>query len=599
MTDDNNDSTPEEQPVEQDLTEEAPVVDSPPTDMIGTVQTGPGAGERTKKRVMLVGGSIVLVAALALGLTQFFRKDEAPAIEEAAAAEVFLEPADQAGDSPFAPTGFATEQPEVTDPGTDPLPPPAPAAPEEDGQAAPMALRTANGDLPGLYGGTLDTTTCDAVLMKDFLRQNPNQAKAWAGVHRITPAQIDAYMDRLTPVLLRTDTRVTDHGYIEVGQAIPRQAVLQAGTAVLVDNYGAPRARCISGSPLVDPVAASAPVARRGGNVAVQPAAVQARPRVVFVGPRWPRFDPVTIVVIRRVTRVIEYFLIWDFRRAALIARRVGILISDIVNLLDRRLVRIVPANLLPRRPAVRPPLAPPPLQPPRPAAQRPPVQAPPAQRPPAQPPAAPPVRPAPAAPPAAPPPAAPPAAPPVQQAPAAPPVVRQPVAPPIVDPGDTAPIFDPSPPIVDTWDDPPVMGPDTSGGHVDTRMSPQQPQIAGGMPADSGHVPAQAPADDEGVTVPKITDPCSNPAYPCLPQAPSGGTHGGAQLAPAQQAPADTGGGHSGGGAIYDPAPAEAPQDSGSGGYTAPDYGSLPGASDTGSDPGGSLQCDPLLNPC
>jgi hypothetical protein len=69
------------------------------------------------------------------------------------------------------------------------------------------------------------------------------------------------------------------------------------------------------------------------------------------------------------------------------------------------------------------------------------------------------------------------------------------------------------------------------------------------------------------------------------LPAAPSGGGH---STAPIQDAPA------------ADPIPQQVPQDTGSsGGSTPPDYGSLPGAADTGGDPGGNLQCDPLLNPC
>ena len=62
-----------------------------------------------------------------------------------------------------------------------------------------MAMRTANGDLPGLYGGTLDTTTCDAELMFNYLDQNPNKANAWASVHRIKPNQIRGLGHRTHP----------------------------------------------------------------------------------------------------------------------------------------------------------------------------------------------------------------------------------------------------------------------------------------------------------------------------------------------------------------------------------------------------------------
>ncbi|WP_326546145.1 DUF6777 domain-containing protein [Mycolicibacterium sp. ND9-15] len=663
-----DDSTPENTS-EQEVTQASPTQSQPtvhrdeadsgaPTEMIGRVKTGPGLRDRTTRRVLMVSAAVVLVATLAFGLTQIIRKDAPPVVEETAAAEVFLEPADSAGDSPFAPTSFATAQPDPTTPGTDPLgPPPAAPPPAPDGQAAPMTLRTANGDLPGLYGGTLDTTTCDVELMINYLDANQNKAKAWASVHRVAPNQIRAYVTELTPVLLRTDTRVTDHGYIEVAQAIPRQAVLQAGTAVLVDKYGSPRARCISGSPLLDPIAVTTPAPRRAGNapvppparpawnaavppparpgapVAVQPVAAPARARVVFVGPRWPRFDPLTIVVIRRVARAIEWFLLWDFRRGTLFARRIGNLIRDIANLFDPRLARIVPANLLANLRAGRPALVPPPLQPPLPrgpARQAPGAPAPAAPAPGAPAPAVPapgqaPAAPAPGQAPAAPAPGQAPAAPqgpaPAPQAPQAPAPVQQPAAPPVAPPPvfvDDGPVSVP-PPLVDSWDEPPVADPGISGGHPEGIVPQQpmpagdmpehQPQIADSTPSDGGYAPGHV-SEDPGVYVPPVDGSNTNPDYPELP-APSSGGH---DTAPIQDAPAeipqDTGsyddpgyqqplapdsGGHET--APIQDAPAELPQDSG--GYTSPDYGSLPGASDSGGDPGGSLQCDPVLNPC
>ena len=51
---------------------------------------------------------------------------------------------------------------------------------------------------------------------------------------------------------MTTDTWVTNHGYRD-GAATARPAVLQAGTAVLVDTYGTPRAKCSCGNPLTPP----------------------------------------------------------------------------------------------------------------------------------------------------------------------------------------------------------------------------------------------------------------------------------------------------------------------------------------------------------
>jgi hypothetical protein len=65
--------------------------------------------------------------------------------------------------------------------------------------------------------------------------------------------------------------------------------VLQAGTAVLVDDFGVPRARCACGNPLVEPVAIAAPS---------------------FVGNAWESFDPVAVRVVQPTVAVDEFVLI-------------------------------------------------------------------------------------------------------------------------------------------------------------------------------------------------------------------------------------------------------------------------------------------------
>src|SRR5205823_14856495 len=91
-----------------------------------------------------------------------------------------------------------------------------------------------SGGQPGLYGGTQNNASCNVPQMIDFLNRNPDKASAFASVQRISRDQIPAYLNGLTPVILQTDTRVTNHGFRN-GRANPFQAVLQAGTAVLVD----------------------------------------------------------------------------------------------------------------------------------------------------------------------------------------------------------------------------------------------------------------------------------------------------------------------------------------------------------------------------
>lgn len=143
---------------------------------------------------------------------------------------------------------------------------------------------------PGLYGGTRDISTCDANELVNFLEQNPAKAAAWAAVLGIQTSQIRSYVDGLTPVLLRTDTRVTNHGYVN-GQATALQAVLEAGTAVMVDSYGRPVVKCYCGNPLTPPVLYAAPV---------------------YTGPLWAGFSSSNVTIIQQSTTIIKQFILYD-----------------------------------------------------------------------------------------------------------------------------------------------------------------------------------------------------------------------------------------------------------------------------------------------
>jgi hypothetical protein len=155
-------------------------------------------------------------------------------------------------------------------PGTNPFTPPvtrsqqrfAPGAIGEAG--AKQGVLRLSGDRVGLYGGTMQQQLCDREQMIGFLMANRDRAAAWVaalnsdptlrwrGGARLTVADLPAYMHELTPVLLRLDTRVTNNGYRD-GHAVAFQAILQAGTAVLIDRFGVPRARCACGNPLLEP----------------------------------------------------------------------------------------------------------------------------------------------------------------------------------------------------------------------------------------------------------------------------------------------------------------------------------------------------------
>jgi hypothetical protein len=103
-------------------------------------------------------------------------------------------------------------------------------------------------------------------------------------------------------VWLRLDTRVTNHGF-DGTRFSTLQSVFQAGTAVLVDAHGVPRARCNSGSPLT------------------APSALTGRPKLV--GTAWPGYHPGALAEIQPSTATITNFVLVDvvtgqpFNRAA------------------------------------------------------------------------------------------------------------------------------------------------------------------------------------------------------------------------------------------------------------------------------------------
>ncbi|MFZ2173128.1 MAG: DUF6777 domain-containing protein, partial [Rhodococcus sp. (in: high G+C Gram-positive bacteria)] len=132
-------------------------------------------------------------------------------------------------------------------PTTVPYGPPGTDLPAEPGD---VGIRVP-GDRAGLYGGSPDRPLCNRQLLVDELEQNPGRMSAWSAVFKID--DVRSYVRTLTPVLLRADTRVTDHGFVS-GRAKPFQAVLEAGTTVLIDDRGVPRVRCLDGSPLGAPV---------------------------------------------------------------------------------------------------------------------------------------------------------------------------------------------------------------------------------------------------------------------------------------------------------------------------------------------------------
>ncbi len=144
--------------------------------------------------------------------------------------------------------------------------------------------------IPGLYGGSGDNAVCDPAALATYLSTNADKASAWAKVLGIGTADIPEYITTLTPVILRTDTAVTNHGF-ENGTATSIPAVLQAGTAVLVDDHGAPVVKCGCGNPL------TAPPSTKGAS---------------FTGATWNTFAPDTVTTIEPAPEPVAALVIAD-----------------------------------------------------------------------------------------------------------------------------------------------------------------------------------------------------------------------------------------------------------------------------------------------
>jgi hypothetical protein len=109
----------------------------------------------------------------------------------------------------------------------------------------------------GSYGGTGSNFVCDRERLIGYLEERQERLRTWARVQAIAPTSdaVAEYIRALRPATLLEPTRVTSHKFIN-GRAVASQAILEQGTAVLVDDNGAVRVRCRTGSPLLDPIVA-------------------------------------------------------------------------------------------------------------------------------------------------------------------------------------------------------------------------------------------------------------------------------------------------------------------------------------------------------
>ncbi|MDX2592497.1 hypothetical protein PV343_09505 [Streptomyces sp. WI03-4A] len=256
---------------------------------------GSGPGEphppwwRNTPRIAAVTAVVVAAAVVAVVLTR------PGGGSSAKGGEVFLQAANQTGPDPFTDstaTGGTTPPRSSSGVPTVPGTSTSRGAATSSGTASAPAneVRAVQGSAPGLYSGTRNRPSCDVEKQVKALQADPAKNRAYASQVGVQPSAVPAYLRSLTPVTLRADTRVTNHGY-RGGGATSYQAVLQAGTAVLVDAHGVPRSRCVCGNPLTPPVA-------------------QRAPRTT--GDHWASYRPSNVIVVTPAPRVVNVFVIYD-----------------------------------------------------------------------------------------------------------------------------------------------------------------------------------------------------------------------------------------------------------------------------------------------
>jgi hypothetical protein len=232
------------------------VPDSP-----GSAESGGDRGRFSRNTIIAILAAVVLVLSgtvAALTLTR-----------TSSQAAVTLQPVGTPGVNPFMPP-VGTDQPGL--------------------RLVKGSGGTFSGGTPGLYGGTLRKASCNPQQMVGFLRAHPDKAAVWASVLGIQQADIPSYVADLTPVVLRSDTAVTNHGYTD-GHVTSFPAVLQAGTAVLIDRYGRPVTKCFCGNPLTQ---------------------LTAYARPAYAGKPWTSFSPASISIIKQSTVIINSFILVD-----------------------------------------------------------------------------------------------------------------------------------------------------------------------------------------------------------------------------------------------------------------------------------------------
>ncbi|MCP9210003.1 DUF6777 domain-containing protein [Streptomyces sp. NEAU-Y11] len=142
------------------------------------------------------------------------------------------------------------------------------------------------GNTPGLYAGAPDRQSCDRGELIRGLQADPKKAATWSRLQHLGSADaIPDYVGRLTGAVLRSDTYAKVYG--SRAGAKPSSAVLQAGTAVFVNQRGVPVVKCNCGSP-------------------VRMAAPPQDARPTFTGPEWTGFSKSTVTEIQAAPNAVK-----------------------------------------------------------------------------------------------------------------------------------------------------------------------------------------------------------------------------------------------------------------------------------------------------
>lgn len=173
-------------------------------------------------------------------------------------------------------------------------------------------IRVAPALTPGLYGETPGAVPCDVDALATAITADESPAKAWGDVFGMPTDDIPDFLGTLTPVVLTTDTLVTNHGYAS-GRAVPRSAVLEAGTAVLIDPRGVPAVRCACGNPLLP--------ARDGIQLSET------------TGTAWTGYSADSVITVAPGAAAATSFTVTDLSTGALVDRRAGSNVGELLIL--------------------------------------------------------------------------------------------------------------------------------------------------------------------------------------------------------------------------------------------------------------------------